>query len=129
MEYGSCLTYFLNQDFNSLTYCRSDWVRCFYTLCSKACTMRVAAAHACQVLRLPLCSVDSSELAFVGLLRNERGEWRTVRRFRSAVVYPVSVFLCLQARISRFDVFFKAPTLLSLLPQYKPPMGLVAVPC
>ncbi|KAJ8501484.1 hypothetical protein ONZ51_g633 [Trametes cubensis] len=25
MQYGSCLTYFLNQDSEQLTYCRSDW--------------------------------------------------------------------------------------------------------
>ncbi|KAI0778060.1 hypothetical protein BD413DRAFT_608727 [Trametes elegans] len=25
MQYGSCQTYFLNQDFTDLTYCRSDW--------------------------------------------------------------------------------------------------------
>ncbi|KAI0716127.1 hypothetical protein C8T65DRAFT_694422 [Cerioporus squamosus] len=25
MQYGSCLTYFLNQDSSDLTYCRNDW--------------------------------------------------------------------------------------------------------
>ncbi|OSC96686.1 hypothetical protein PYCCODRAFT_1378713 [Trametes coccinea BRFM310] len=25
MQYNSCTTYFLNQDFNNLTYCRTDW--------------------------------------------------------------------------------------------------------
>ena len=26
MQYATCLTYFLNQDFNTLTYCRTEWV-------------------------------------------------------------------------------------------------------
>ncbi len=26
MQYNTCLTYFLNQDFNTLTYCRTEWV-------------------------------------------------------------------------------------------------------
>ena len=26
MKYNTCLTYFLNQDFNTLTYCRTEWV-------------------------------------------------------------------------------------------------------
>ncbi|RDX45062.1 hypothetical protein OH76DRAFT_1358598 [Lentinus brumalis] len=25
MQYNTCLTYFLNQDFNTLTYCRTEW--------------------------------------------------------------------------------------------------------
>ncbi|RPD56272.1 hypothetical protein L226DRAFT_214337 [Lentinus tigrinus ALCF2SS1-7] len=25
MQYATCLTYFLNQDFNTLTYCRTEW--------------------------------------------------------------------------------------------------------
>ncbi|KAI0736007.1 hypothetical protein C8Q76DRAFT_611761 [Earliella scabrosa] len=25
MKYNTCLTYFLNQDFNTLTYCRTEW--------------------------------------------------------------------------------------------------------
>ena len=31
MQYGSCLTYFLNQDTSTtLEYCRSDWVRALF---------------------------------------------------------------------------------------------------
>lgn len=26
MQYGSCLTYFLNQNSRDFIYCRSDWV-------------------------------------------------------------------------------------------------------
>ena len=31
MQYDTCLTYFLNQDFNTLTYCYTEWVRATFS--------------------------------------------------------------------------------------------------
>ena len=88
MQYNTCLTYFLNQYTTDLTYCRTEWVSSLFP--NRPEPSRSADRLDSVSPRLVSFSVETRELAGVGLFGEQQRARRPLRRERPAVVCPVS---------------------------------------